>query len=119
MNVTDDWAGFYRSELGRCMESVRRQHEQLGRVTRELNDLRELWRWISIEERLPDEGMPVLVRHLQPNFGGPLLNVASVEDGLWYEVNEWNEICNVTHWMPLPAAPEEAPEDVQRCRRVF
>ncbi len=66
-------ADVYRSELGQCMDNVRRQHEHLGLVTRELNDLRELWRWISVDERLPDDGDMVIARHTSQDVYGRFL----------------------------------------------
>lgn len=66
--------------------------------------------WISVSERLPDEGVLCIVfgvngvvnnhfeyykpTHIQGYFD-------SVIDGCVFELTE------VTHWMPLPAAPEQ------------
>jgi hypothetical protein len=65
-------------------------------------------RWISVEERLPEEGEPVLVairfRHWTDEM--PTLIVSS-----WYEHEDFcgdeNDIPyqGVTHWMPLPEPP--------------
>ena len=66
-------------------------------------------RWIPVEERLPEEGEPVLVairfRHWTDEM--PTLIVSS-----WYEHEDFcgdeNDIPyqGVTHWMPLPEPPE-------------
>lgn len=48
--------------------------------------------WIPVTERLPDEGDTVLMWH---------------KDGfVMLAVNMFDEMDNVTHWMPLPAPPE-------------
>lgn len=58
--------------------------------------------WISIEERLPDNGETVLT---VDNEG--YMIVAS-----WYELGGWFlPVCRanpVTHWMPLPEPPKGA-----------
>lgn len=56
-------------------------------------------RWVSVEERMPDVGVEVVA-------SGHLLRrkrraLASYADGRWFGVD-----FEVTHWMPLPAAPE-------------
>jgi hypothetical protein len=64
--------------------------------------------WISVEERLPDDGDSVLIFHKS----GDMFTA-------WYRT--WNEDwCDyngflvgedeVTHWQPLPEPPEEAGE---------
>ena len=60
-------------------------------------------KWISVEERLPPVGERVLAciakRHVCEAFIG-------CED-VWYRTPNCSEIKNtVTHWMPLPPAPE-------------
>lgn len=55
-------------------------------------------RWISVEERLPEEAESVLVR-------------IRLCDATWYEVahrinGRWSTTC-ITHWMHLPEPPKE------------
>ena len=59
-------------------------------------------RWISVEERLPEEDVNVLVR---TKHG---MHVAGLdEDGLWNASHgdSW-QFPEPTHWMPLPSPPE-------------
>jgi len=56
--------------------------------------------WISVEDRLPEDGRLVLVS------GG----VARLENGIWYSYTGYTRqkiIWNVTHWQPLPEPPKE------------
>lgn len=52
--------------------------------------------WISVEDRLPEIGVPVLVVELSPS--GRRV-VCDVRNNLLST--------SATHWMPLPAPPEE------------
>lgn len=62
-------------------------------------------KWISVEERLPDDGVDVIV--YTDRCGG------CVEYAYYrYGRCEWFKNCillryNVTHWMPLPEPPKE------------
>jgi hypothetical protein len=57
-------------------------------------------KWISVKDRLPDTGIEVLV------VSGTDREVAwrHIDDGEW---SSYSALGHVTHWMPLPALPEE------------
>lgn len=63
--------------------------------------------WISVEDRLPEEGEVVLIAD-DAFFGGLIHAIASIERGSW----EWRDDMSTaghprpTHWMPLPELPE-------------
>lgn len=64
-------------------------------------------KWRSVRERLPEDGIIVMVWHdtLEHEFA----YVDSDElFSAWYDVlgNEIEAFSNITHWMPLPAAPK-------------
>ena len=68
--------------------------------------------WRPIEEA-PKDGTTVMVFGL--NYGDKKLGThqcfARWEDGAWLETTEWNlesELTYLTHWQPLPPAPEAA-----------
>ena len=69
--------------------------------------------WISVEQRLPE-----IISHWGPNdmyggsanvliFNGLIFVGARYESGNWATADEGSKLLNVTHWMPLPAAPTE------------
>lgn len=75
--------------------------------------------WISVEDRLPDEGVPVwgatlgqfpMIAALQVDADGWLWGEVYAHypsDGKWacdYEVND--DYSWITHWMPLPEPPK-------------
>lgn len=81
----------------------------IERLTAENAALREkVPRWISVEDRLPEvwknEENDVLVNYMiyAPEFGADIGNYHA-------EAKRWLCMaipCTVTHWMPLPEAPE-------------
>ena len=62
--------------------------------------LREKKRWISVTEKTPEYDMPQLAL----NADGDAL-IANYAYGEWFDT--WGQDVEVTHWMPLPEAPEE------------
>ena len=100
-----------------CTSNVISRYEPLQARVQELEQER---RWISVEERLPEEGQPVLI-----DFGNNEITV-----GIWFWENEPEEWSNGTdyvgwqhwdyrwdkffpsdepplHWQPLPQPPKE------------
>lgn len=78
---------------------------------RELNDflrdkVKELeaqaHKWISVEERLPEEEVQVLV------YGRIFMDIGWILDSKWKSeyINAYDDD-EITHWMPLPEAPKE------------
>ena len=69
-------------------------------------------KWIPVSERMPEVGVKVLCF---PVEGEPIHAVFNGQ--LWLQDISWSNsdepidnviTCNVTHWMPLPAAPQES-----------
>ena len=69
-------------------------------LTAENASLREHNRWIPVTEKTPEYDMPQLVL----NADGDAL-IANYAYGEWFDT--WGQDVEVTHWMPLPEAPEE------------
>lgn len=61
--------------------------------------------WISVKDRLPEEGVPVLVCRL-------IMTSVKYQQEAVYIEEDWQDgiyfygISNVTHWMPLPEPPD-------------
>lgn len=72
----------------------------IERLTAENAALREKKRWISVTEKTPEYDMPQLAL----NADGDAL-IANYAYGEWFDT--WGQDVEVTHWMPLPDAPEE------------
>lgn len=72
----------------------------------ERDALREKKRWISVTEKTPEYDMPQLAL----NADGDAL-IANYAYGEWFDT--WGQDVEVTHWMPLPEAPE-APEEGEK-----
>jgi hypothetical protein len=62
-------------------------------------------RWISVEDRLPEDGKDVLI-FVRTMPGWLHMDVDWRDGNSWHDNTEtdWNKI---THWMPLPEAPKE------------
>ena len=60
--------------------------------------------WISVEDELPTKGVYVLACYLDEY----------TEVCRYHQVKGWQDVVNgsllITHWMPLPAPPEESNE---------
>ncbi len=80
-----------------------------------LDAARELDRrsWIPVTERLPEDGVPVAIvadRGRTPDNRG-VVAAGELYRGCWYHTLPGlvsRQIADVTHWMPLPAPPEDA-----------
>lgn len=94
----------------RCQENLLdKAAEAIERLTAENAALREkVPQWISVEDRLPEawkdeDGVLVNYMIYTPEFGADIGNYHAMD-------KRW--LCmaipvTVTHWMPLPGAPEE------------
>ena len=58
------------------------------------------FRWIPVEERLPDENMYVLVAQKNGFYNVRLRR---------RDTGRWSTGAAITHWMPLPPAPDHIP----------
>lgn len=76
----------------------------IERLTAENAALREKKRWISVTEKTPEYDMPQLVL----NADGDAI-IANYAYGEWFDT--WGQDVEVTHWMPLPDAPEGGAKD--------
>ena len=98
------------------IEKLRGQNEQLREaaalVAKESAELLER-RWIPVEERLPENGVPVLINYIANDDGKyhPDGTAVWTDYGcFWWEGSL--EDCDtevavpITHWMPLPEPPE-------------
>jgi len=60
--------------------------------------------WISVEDRLPEDGQSALAIEV----GDDDPTVLYMVDGVWVEpLSEVRWAWPVTHWMPLPEPPKE------------
>ena len=101
-----------RSQLGcaECISSyIRDAADAIERLTAENAALREkVPQWVSVEDRLPEawknEEDDTLINYMiySPYFGVDIGNYHK-EAGTWLCMAL---PCTVTHWMPLPGAPE-------------
>jgi hypothetical protein len=62
--------------------------------------------WIKCSERMPDEGVSVLVWQDYP----PCCWTAHMEDDgeyqTWHEEGDGYQLGHITHWMPIPDPPQ-------------
>lgn len=90
---TDTWTSCDVDKVG--MDAA----DLIERLTAENAALREKKRWISVTEKTPEYDMPQLAL----NADGDAL-IANYAYGEWFDT--WGQDVEVTHWMPLPEAPE-------------
>lgn len=80
-------------------EMAKELNAQRAKAEAERDALREKKRWISVTEKTPEYDMPQLAL----NADGDAL-IANYAYGEWFDT--WGQNVEVTHWMPLPEAPE-------------
>lgn len=73
-------------------------------LERELSALRQAREWIPVAERLPDDDCRCLVANWMTMHGIRHVDIESFRRGTGLF-----ETPDVTHWQPLPAAPEQKP----------
>ncbi|MGP0820082.1 DUF551 domain-containing protein [Serratia sp. CY81489] len=57
--------------------------------------------WVACIDRMPDDGVVVLCHE-----GGDVSALFHRGNGVWDDGDFHSNITGITHWMPLPAAPE-------------
>lgn len=103
-----------RTLLDAAASALEEQRDRCARYAEEIAVLQERQRWIPVEERLPEGDDAVLA----VVSGKPMENITLIgsvqiasycaEAGWFITEFPWWDEPTVTHWMPLPAAPEEA-----------
>ena len=90
-----------------CFEEVNTAAAELiERLTAENTVLREKQRWIPVTERLPERDVQVLGWYKDNPFSQYRPEVVAWNGNGWVFVYAHRYVTNVTHWMPLPEAPE-------------
>lgn len=91
---------------------IKRLTDRCARYAEEIAVLQERTRWIPVDERLPEEGVPVLINYIGTD-GEPYADGVAVwtECGcFWWEGSladcDEEVAVPVTYWMPLPDGPE-------------
>lgn len=82
------------------------QREQ-AKAEAERDALREKQRWIPVTERLPERDVQVLGWYKDNPFSQYRHEVVAWNGNGWVFVYAHRYVTNVTHWMPLPKAPED------------
>ena len=91
----------------RCQENLlNKAAESIERLTAENAELREKPRWIPVAERLPERDVQVLGWYKDNPFSQYRPGVVAWNGNGWVFVYAHRYVTNVTHWMPLPDAPE-------------
>ena len=92
----------------RCQENLLdKAAEAIERLTAENTALREKQRWIPVTERMPERDVQVLGWYKDNPFSQYRPEVVAWNGNGWVFVYAHRYVTNVTHWMPLPKAPEE------------
>lgn len=114
VNLTE-WSSCDVDAVGlAAADRIANQSTHIAALQQEIETLRgQLPRWIQVEERLPENGVPVLINYIGSNDGKyhPDGTAVWTDHGcFWWEGSL--EDCDtevavpITHWMPLPEPPE-------------
>lgn len=98
---TDTWASCDVDKIG--MDAA----NQIERLTAENAALREkVPQWISVEDRLPIDRLKKYLVAFR-DAGGPIVDMARYLPSDGWTCDNWDVPQKlITHWMPLPVAPE-------------
>ena len=103
-----------RAELEKRTAELHYANTACIEMKHELARLKAERRWIPVSERLPKYGEPSLTIYHTKNAISQITIRCLVEDRddklrvIWYDIENglWVNGNNITHWMPLPPAPE-------------
>ena len=98
---TDTWTSCDVDKVG--MDAA----DLIERLTAENAALREKQSWIPVTERMPELEVPVLVLDRRGNMIVRTLRRLVSDKEAVFRPDGLAPRKNITHWMPLPEAPEE------------
>ena len=93
--------------LDKAAEAIERLTAENAKAEAERDALREKQRWIPVTERLPERDVQVLGWYKDNPFSQYRPEVVAWNGNGWVFVYAHRYVTNVTHWMPLPKAPED------------
>ena len=109
-----DPLGGLEKDLFAAADRLENQNAHIAALQQEIETLRgQMPRWIPVTERLPENGVPVLINYIASNDGKyhPDGTAVWTDYGcFWWEGSL--EDCDtevavpITHWAPLPEPPE-------------
>lgn len=101
-----------RTLLNTAANEIKRLCDRCARYAEEIAVLQEKTRWIPVTERLPEEGVPVLINYIGTDGEVYADGVAVWTDCgcFWWEGSladcDEDVAVPITHWMPLPEGHE-------------
>ena len=98
----------YQAEIERLRLVVDEQDLALQKAENDLNTSRQA-KWISVEERLPEDQRNVLTVNGHGNIG--IMGFWGMRGArlTWLHLGRLMHYNDITHWMPLPEPPKEEP----------
>ena len=105
---TDTWTSCDIDKVGLdAADLIERLTAENEKEEAERDALREKQRWIPVTERLPELEVPVLVLDRRGNMIVRTLRRLVSDKEAVFRPDGLARRKNITHWMPLPEAPEE------------
>ena len=78
--------------------------KKLGEETyKKLKAIADSLNWTSVEDRLPENNIPVLASY---DFASNYPIILERDNGRWWRYEQNRYYDNITHWTPLPEAPK-------------
>lgn len=102
-----------RELLDAAADLLEKLTDRCARYAEEIAVAQERPRWIPVTERLPEEGVPVLINYIGTDGKVYADGVAvwTYYGCFWWEGSladcDSEVAVPITHWMPLPEPPEE------------
>ena len=94
----------YYKKLENLQARIEQHQKRLATMAETVTRLEKLCEWISVDDRLPEDGISALTGFANCTL---LPDKLFFHKGEWYHMGGYRALVQPTHWMPMPDSPKE------------